>query len=75
MAQRHNDRIIDLIAGKFRALRKERKLTQEAVREDTGVNVKNIERGGMNLTITTITILCEYYEISLADFFRDIGAN
>ncbi len=45
---------------------------QEAVYEDTGVHIKKIEAKGSNLTITSVAILCEYFDISLEEFFKGV---
>lgn len=60
------------IAQRFQTLRKERRLTQAAVYEDTGISIERIETGHRNISITTIRILCEYYEVTLGEFFRDM---
>ena len=45
----------------------------DAVIFDTGINIKRIEYGGnINLSVDTIVRLCEYYEISLGDFFNSL---
>ncbi len=72
MIQRRDDKLLEQIADRFRALRKERLLTQDAVYEDTGVDIGRIEKSRINPSISTINSLCEYYEISLEEFFRDI---
>ena len=72
MPQRRDDNLVQQVADRVRELRKARGLTQDALREDTGVHIKNIESKGINLTVTTIAILCEYFEISLEEFFKGI---
>ncbi len=70
--QKSEHKIIGQIALGFRKLRKERKLTQEAVFFDTGISIARIETGNRNLAIDTIARLCEYFEISLGDFFNSL---
>ncbi len=72
MAERRNDKLLGQVAERIRDLRKERALTQTAVYEDTGLSIGRIEAGSMNLTLTTISILCDYFEITLEEFFRGI---
>ncbi len=60
------------IIDKLRDIRKSRGLTQAAVYEDTSVQVSKYEVGYMNMSITTIAILCEYFDISLEEFFKGI---
>ncbi len=70
---RRDDRVLRQIAERIREIRKELKITQNVVEEETGLSIGRIEAGSMNLTITTIVILCDYFEVSLEDFFRGIG--
>ncbi len=70
MARRRDDNAVQQVADRIRQLRKVRGLTQDAVYEDTGVHIKHIESKGLNLTITSIAILCRYFEITLEEFFR-----
>ncbi len=72
MTQERNEELFRRIAGRIRELRKARGLTQDAVYEDTGVQVKRIEVRNYNLTINTIRILCDYFGVTLEEFFRDI---
>lgn len=71
--QENDHKVHRQIALRFRELRKERNLTLDAVIFDTGINIKRIEYGGnINLSVDTIVRLCEYYEISLGDFFNSL---
>lgn len=60
------------VAEKLKKLRHEKGITQEVVYFDTNINVKRIEVGSMNITLTSLAILCEYYEITLEEFFKGI---
>ena len=73
MVQRRDDKVLRQIADRIREIRKELNITQTVVIEDTGVNIGNIEAEAKNLTITTLIILCDYFEVSLEEFFRGIG--
>ncbi len=71
--KRRDDQLLRQIADRIREIRKELKITQDVVFEDIGVNVSVIESKAQNLTMTTVAILCDYFEVSLEDFFRGIG--
>jgi transcriptional regulator with XRE-family HTH domain len=68
--QKSDHIVLRKIAMRFRELRKERRLTLEAVSFDTGINIARIEAGSKNLAIATIVNLCEYYGVTLEEFFR-----
>ncbi len=72
MAQGQYDNLFRQVAGRIRELRKARGLTQESVYVDTGLNIGRIEVGAKGITLTTIAILCEYFEISLGEFFNGL---
>ena len=69
---RRDEKAIRQVAERIRQLRKEHGLTLDALHEDTGLHVKNIESKGMNITISSIAIICRYFEISLEDFFKGL---
>ena len=70
---RRDEKVLRQIAERIREIRKELKITQDVVEQDTGLSIGRIEAGSMNLTVTTIVILCDYFEVSLEEFFRGIG--
>ena len=70
--KRINTFLTEAVAWKLKKLRVERGLTQENVHEDTGANLQRCESGKVNLSIVLIGILCDYYGVSLPDFFSDI---
>ncbi len=75
MAHRRDEKLIRQVMDKMRELRKTRGLTQDAVYEDTGVQIKVYETGTYNPTITTIAILCCYFGVTLEEFFKGINLS
>lgn len=73
--QRKNDLLIKNISERFKAIREERGLTQEKVRADTDMNIGRIEMGQHSMTVRTLWDLCDYYGITLEDFFRGIESK
>ena len=70
--QVRDDIFISKIGKKLRSLRNAKGVSQINVYIDTNVNVKRIEAGTQNISVSTLAILCEYYGISLKDFFDGI---
>ena len=68
--ERHNDKIIGETIARLRVLRRSRGLSQMDVYLDTDINIARIESGHGNISLSTLADLCDYYRISLADFFR-----
>lgn len=70
--QRRNDILIRHIAARLKELRHKRGLTQENVRFDLDLNIGRIETGHNSISISTLSDLCDYYTITLKDFFDEI---
>ncbi len=67
-----NDKLLRSIAVRLKQLRTERGYTQEVVTDRTGVNVGLYEVGATNITIVLLCVLCDFYEVSLEEFFSGI---
>jgi transcriptional regulator with XRE-family HTH domain len=70
MAKSRNKGFILSVAGRLKEVREQKDLTQEIVVYDTGINIGRIESGHRDISLTTIKTLCDYYEISVKDFFK-----
>lgn len=70
--QRRNDFLVEQVVERLKAVRRERGLTQENVRFDTDLNIGRIESGRHSISLTTLADLCDYYDIPLEEFFRQI---
>ena len=68
--QRRNDILLAIIGEKLVKLREARGLSQQKVYIHTGIDMDMIERGEYNLTLTTLSDLCDYYNISIKEFFK-----
>ena len=67
-----NNEILQKIAAKLRLLRLKAGLLQKTVSAETGLNMGHLEGARKNVTLTTLERLCEYYNITLDEFFKDI---
>lgn len=70
--QRRNDALLGIIAQKLVGLREERHLSQQIVYVHTGIDMDMVEKGEYNITLSTLSDLCDYYNISIEEFFKDI---
>lgn len=71
MAQRNNQQLQLQLAQKLKSLRKQKGVSQQQVYHDTDVHIGRLETGKMNATISTVAILCEYFGLTLAEFFGE----
>ena len=65
--------LLEAIAGKLKELRVAKGVSQETVYEDTGIHIGKIETARYNVTVSTLSKLCNYYGITLKEFFDILG--
>ena len=56
----------------MKKLRMQKGLSQEEVYNDTNVHVARIESAKTNPTISSLSVLCKYFGITLQEFFKGI---
>jgi DNA-binding XRE family transcriptional regulator len=62
------------IAMQLKQLRRERDITQDIFFYDTNIHIARIETGKVNPSVSTLKAICNYFEISLVDFFDQVEA-
>lgn len=65
-----NSELLVEVGLRLKELRKEKKILQADLRNDTGINITRIENGATNLTLSSLSVLLEYLDIKLSDFFK-----
>ncbi len=75
MAQFRDQKLLDKIAARLKDLREERGLSQEKVYNELDIHIARIEVGKVNVSVSTISRLCEYFDITLTEFFEKIDGN
>lgn len=70
--QRINKILVSKIASQIKQLRENKGISQEMFYIDTDIHIGRIESGKSNITVSTLSAICDYFGISLTDFFRDI---
>ena len=69
---RRNGELLEAVARRLRELRAERGLSQANVYIDTDINMARVESGHTSITLTTLSSLCDYYGVSLEEFFKGL---
>lgn len=64
------DLLLD-IAKRIKELREGKGLTQEEVYIDTQIHIARIETARVNISVSTLKALCDYFDITLSDFFKN----
>jgi transcriptional regulator with XRE-family HTH domain len=72
MGQLKNEALLQEIAKELKRLRRIKGVSQEDVFNDTEIHIGRIETGKTNISISTLSALCNYFGLSLSDFFKDI---
>lgn len=71
MLKQYQDKdLLYLVILVLKDIRKNKGVTLENFYFDTGIHLARIEQGKTNITISTLSKICQYYEISLIDFFK-----
>lgn len=69
MGKRKSDDLLRKIALKTKELREKKGVTQEDFYNDTGIHIGRIETLKRNVSVTTVEEICQYFGISLGEFF------
>ncbi|MCD8072119.1 MAG: helix-turn-helix transcriptional regulator [Alistipes sp.] len=72
MKQIRDQELLRGIAVKMKRLREQRGISQEMVYADTQIHVARIETARVNISVSTLSAICKYFDISLAEFFADL---
>jgi transcriptional regulator with XRE-family HTH domain len=71
--RRRNEELVKAVGKRLRELRLAKGLSQDVVYVDTDVHIARVEMGRYNVTISTLSDLCDYYGITLKEFFDTIN--
>lgn len=69
---KRNDILLKEVAKKLKHLRETKDLSQADVYIDTDLNMARVEGGKTSIILTTLCSLCDYYGITLEEFFKGI---
>ena len=73
--QRRNEFLLMQMVERLRQIRKERGLSQDDVFIDTDIHIARIESEKRNISVSTLSDLCDYFGISLKEFFEGINTD
>ncbi len=72
MSQQKDLELLSEIAQRLKTLRIGKGVSQQDVLNDTGIHVARIETGKLNISVSTLSALCKYFDISMSEFLGDI---
>lgn len=70
--QRRDEELFKMIIQRIKELRENHDYTQEHVNEYTGLDIPHLEAGRDFPSLTTIAILCKFYNITIVEFFAPL---
>ena len=70
--QRRDEELFKMVIQRIKSLRETHHYTQEYVNEYTGLDIPHLETGRDFPSLTTIAILCKFYNITIVEFFSPI---
>jgi transcriptional regulator with XRE-family HTH domain len=71
-SQVKDEALLSAMVQGLKSLRTVRQLTQEDVYNDTGIHISRIETGRVNVSLSTLKAILDYYQTSLSQFFQNI---
>ncbi len=71
MKEHEKKELLSLLAKRIKELRLKKEVTQEDALNDTGIHFGRIEQGRRDISFTTLFKICQYFEITPNQLFRD----
>ena len=75
MAQIRDKKLLQHIALVIKELRDDMGVSQESVYNETNIHIGRIETANSNLTISTLSELLKFFNVSMSDFFVRVEKN
>lgn len=72
MADIKNTKLLQKIGIVLKELRAKNDLTQDQVYTDTNIHIGRLETATRNCSVSTLAALCEYFGVSLSEFFKKV---
>lgn len=70
MQKQYQDKeLLNKVVIAIKIIRKSKKITLEVFYFDTGIHIARIEQGKSNITVSTLSKICTYFDMSIVDFF------
>ncbi len=70
MAQIRDEELIEKIVEKIKRLREQHGVTLEQFYNDTNIHLSRIESAKVNISISTLNMICKYFNLSLSEFLK-----
>lgn len=71
MEKESKEQLLKKLALRVKELRGTKGVTQEEALHDTGIQFSRIEQAKRDVQLSTVQKLCNYFEISMNEFFNE----
>lgn len=71
--QRRDEELLQKVILRIKELRREHHHSQEQLNAETEIDIANLETGANFPNLTTISIICRFYGITLDEFFAPLN--
>lgn len=68
----NESRLLKRLAMTLKQVRRESNITQDQVKQHTGVHLDKIESGKQNITLCTLKKVCDHCGISMSEFMKKL---
>jgi len=72
MGQMRDEKLLEKIVERIKKLREQNGVTLEQFYNDTNIHLSRIESSKANISISTLSAICKYFNITLAEFLRGL---
>lgn len=70
MKQIRDEILIQKVVDKIKKLRAQHGVTLEEFYNATNVNISRIESSKANISISTLSVICKYFKMSVSEFLK-----
>jgi transcriptional regulator with XRE-family HTH domain len=72
MARNREKTFVRAVVSRIRKLREQKGVTLQEFYNDTGIHLARIESEERDLPVSTLKRICDYFDISVGEFFKAI---
>ena len=71
MVNDNKEKLLLALSKRIKELRRDKRVTQEDALNDTGIQFSRIEQAKRDVQLSTLYKVCQYFEITLEEFFNE----
>jgi transcriptional regulator with XRE-family HTH domain len=72
MGETLDTKLLKKVTIVLKELREAKNVTQADVYNDTNVHIGRIETGKVNVSVSTLSVLCKYFKVKMSEFHKRV---